>query len=55
MTEQEYKLHQTMLRHARGLLAAWEAWLHMKTHEEDNADPVKVFAEVASKFSERRK
>jgi hypothetical protein len=49
------KLHQTLIRHARGMLAAWEEWVRAQIPVKENPDPVEHFREVAKTYPSRNK
>jgi hypothetical protein len=58
LTPGTLKLHQMLIRHARGMLAAWEEWVRGQlppVKEEDNPDPVQHFKSVANDYQRRAK
>jgi hypothetical protein len=46
------KLHQTLIRLAKGMLSAWEEWV--RAHIQNNPDPVQHFKEVDKEIQQRR-
>lgn len=48
MNQSTYKLHASLIRLAKGMLSAWEAWVK-ENHEQpkviENPDPLKYFSQ----------